>query len=115
MKISKIIIGVVVMSFAFVTMAHTQGKSHTQEIKPAEIKKVMQRVADWQIKHFDEPYSRKKPHHPLGWHNGALYVGMVKWAQMSGDSQYYSWLKAIGDKYEWKMHRIQKGKYFAEI
>ena len=55
--------------------------SNAQEIKPQEVKKIMEKVADWQIDHFRDLYSgRKKPHHPLDWTNGALYVGMVKWA-----------------------------------
>ena len=32
-----------------------------QEIKPTEVKKVMERVADWQIDHFKDIFSVKKP------------------------------------------------------
>ena len=73
--------------------------SQAQEIKPTEVKKVMQKVADWQIAHYNDLYSdAKKPHHPLDWTNGALYVGMVKWAAMADDNKYYDWLKEIGEK-----------------
>jgi len=83
-----------------------------QIIKPAEVKKVMKRVADWQIANFKGLYSgHEKPHHPLDWTNGALYVGMVKWAAMAEDDSYYNWLKEIGKENEWKLHRR---KYHAD-
>ena len=86
--------------------------SQAQEIKPTDVKKVMKKVADWQIEHFHDLYSgHKKPHHPLDWTNGALYVGMVKWAAMADDDKYYNWLKEIGDKHEWKLLRR---KYHAD-
>ncbi len=86
--------------------------SQAQDIKPAEVKHVMQRVADWQIAHYSDLYSdRKEPHHPLDWTNGALYVGMVKWAAMADDDTYYQWLKDLGEKYDWQLHRR---KYHAD-
>jgi len=82
--------------------------SHAQEIKPAEVKKVMKKVADWQIEHVNDLYSgRKKTHHPLDWTKAALYVGMVKWAAMAEDDTYYEWLKKIGEDNEWLLHRRQ--------
>lgn len=82
-----------------------------QKIKPEEVKKNMKRVADWQIEHFDESYTFNDPHHPLDWTNGALYVGMVKWAQMADDDTYYEWLKNIGEQQEWK---LWKRRYHAD-
>jgi len=85
--------------------------SSAQQTKPEEVKKVMKRVANWQIKHFDQAYSNPKPHHPLGWHNGALYVGMAKWAGIADDDTYYEWLKSIGEEYKWQLH---ERKYHAD-
>ena len=83
-----------------------------QDINPDEVKKNMKRVADWQIEHYRDTYSgRKKPHHPLDWTNGALYVGMVKWAVMADDEKYYDWLKKIGEENEWMLYRR---KYHAD-
>jgi len=76
-----------------------------QDIDPQQVFKDMKRVADWQIEHYNEPYTRDKPHHPLDWTNGALYVGMVTWAELSGDDAYYLWLKDIGEQHDWKLHR----------
>ena len=78
-----------------------------QDIKPVEVKANMKRVADWQIEHFHESYSRNTPHHPLDWTNGALYVGMMKWAAMADDDKYYEWMLNIAKEHEWKLHRRQ--------
>lgn len=78
-----------------------------QEIKPEEVKQVMQKVADWQIANFRESYSRKEPHHIADWTNGALYVGMVKWAQMADSDRYFEWLKSVGEEQQWKLHKRQ--------
>tara|TARA_R110002049_G_scaffold263116_1_gene439264 strand:- start:27737 stop:28840 length:1104 start_codon:yes stop_codon:yes gene_type:complete len=86
--------------------------SHAQDINSAEVKKVMERVANWQMDHINESYSgRNKPHHPLDWTNGALYVGMTKWAALANDDKYYSWLKNIGEENNWSLYQR---KYHAD-
>ncbi|MBT4398802.1 MAG: glycoside hydrolase family 88 protein [Bacteroidetes bacterium] len=94
-----------------------------QEIKPSEVKAIMQKVADRQIEHINDLYSgHKVPHHPLAWTKGALYVGMVKWAAMADDDKYYTWLKSIGAENEWMLHKRQYnaddhtvGQMYAEL
>jgi len=91
-----------------------------QKIEPSEVKKIMEKVADWQIEnHNDLKYraqnkrlSRGK-HHMLDWTNGALYVGMSKWAKMADTDKYYEWLKGIGQAHEWKLH--MRNGYFARV
>jgi rhamnogalacturonyl hydrolase YesR len=79
--------------------------SYAQKINPVEVKNIMKKVADWQIEHFRDRYSGyDEPHHPLDWTNGALYVGMVKWAAIAESDKYYNWLKDIGEKYEWHLY-----------
>ncbi|NOR76052.1 MAG: glycoside hydrolase family 88 protein, partial [Draconibacterium sp.] len=93
---------------AFLAFMLTYNNSQAQEVKPAEVKQVMKKVADWQIEHVNDLYSgRDKTHHPLDWTKGALYVGMVKWASMADDDKYYNWLKKIGEDNEWKLYRRQ--------
>ncbi|WP_296635696.1 glycoside hydrolase family 88 protein [Polaribacter sp.] len=75
-----------------------------QKINIAQVKQDMKRVADWQMAHFNDAFSKKKPHHPLDWTNGAFYVGLVKWAEIAGDDTYYKWLKKIGEDYNWKLY-----------
>ncbi len=73
--------------------------------KPEEIALTLQRVADRQIAHFRDTYSgREKPHHIRDWTNGALYVGMLKWAVVSGDGRYQDWLKSVADRAAWELH-----------
>lgn len=86
--------------------------SQAQDIQPSEVKLVMKKVADWQMAHFKESYSGyENPHHPLHWTNGALYVGMVKWAAMADNDLYYDWLKNIGEENKWELY---KRKYHAD-
>ena len=78
---------------------------NAQSIKPKEVLSVMQKVADWQIFHYRDPINLTKPaHHPLDWTNGALYVGMVKWAELSGEEKYYQWMKNIGREHDWELY-----------
>ncbi|HEX9601464.1 MAG TPA: hypothetical protein VF985_08240 [Mariniflexile sp.] len=67
MKASKLFILVTV--FAVATL------SQAQDIKPAEVKQVMQKVADWQIAHFQDFNTGDKDHHPLAWDQWYL----VRW------------------------------------
>ena len=90
------------LALAFISLS-----LNAQDINPELVKKDMKRVADWQIEHFKEPYSRKKVHHIADWTNGALYVGMDKWAAMADDESYYQWMKSIGVEQQWKLHHRQ--------
>ncbi len=76
----------------------------SQEIKPGAVKEIMKKVADWQIEHYRDAFTYDTPHHPLDWTNGALYVGMTKWAAMADSDKYYTWLKTIGELSNWKLH-----------
>lgn len=97
MKVLSFIVMAVIVSIVL--------PSSGQNITPSEVKKEMKRVADWQIEHFRDNYSgRKKPHHPLDWTNAALYVGMVKWADMTDDKSYWEWMKNIGEEHNWKLY-----------
>lgn len=95
----------IALLFAMVFVFSAVNISHAQEVKPEEVKTIMAKVADWQIDHFMDLYSGHiEPHHMLDWTNGALYVGMVKWAKMADDDQYYKWLTRIGNKHKWQLH-----------
>lgn len=56
-----------------------------------EILSIARKVADWQIKEF--PNNKYAVKEPKGWIAGALYMGMFDWAELSGDNQYFDWLK----------------------
>lgn len=100
------------LQFLLIFLLGIQLTGLAQDIDPQEVKAEMKRVADWQIDHFRYSYSgHSKPHHPLDWTNGALYVGMVKWAELSADEKYYEWLKGIADEHDWSLY---KRKYHAD-
>ncbi|RMG57587.1 MAG: hypothetical protein D6722_24760, partial [Bacteroidetes bacterium] len=72
---------------------------------PAEVKAVMQRVADWQMAHVQDLYSgRPTPHHPLAWTSAAFYVGLEKWARIADDGRYDQFLTRIGQAHDWQLH-----------
>ncbi|MGJ8691710.1 MAG: glycoside hydrolase family 88/105 protein [Thalassotalea sp.] len=79
--------------------------SDKNELDANQVASSLQSVADWQIKHFRDTYSgHKEPHHIRDWTNGALYVGMHKWAKLSKDSRYIEWLKYIAEQGNWQLH-----------
>ena len=88
-----------------------------QKSELQKVKQIMEKVADWEIENHDDlryraqnkKLSRGK-HHLLDWTNGALYVGMSKWAAMADSDKYYDWLKGIGEAYGWKLH-MRNGNY----
>ncbi|WOO40845.1 DUF2264 domain-containing protein [Rubellicoccus peritrichatus] len=74
---------------------------------PEEVKAVMQKVADWQIEHLRDDYNRyhDADNRLVAWTYGALYVGMLKWAEMANDDTYYEFLKSIAEENEWDLGR----------
>ena len=83
------------------------GFAVAEKPSPESVKVLTQKVADWQIFHFNDFFSNwKEAHHPLHWTNGALYVGMNKWAAMAGDDKYYNWMKGIGELHKWELYDL---------
>lgn len=110
MKYLKLILSTVTLMLLLVGCAQIPVKQDqaTAKVDTLQIATSMQRVADWQIAHFRDRFDfkfRKGPHHILDWTNGALYVGMLKWASISGDPRYQEWLRSIAEQGEWKLHR----------
>lgn len=64
------------------------------------IEKTCKKVADWQIKEFEN--SKHFEHGQRGWVAGAWYMGLCDWAELSGDSIYYNWMKRIFSKQKWQ-------------
>lgn len=71
------------------------------DIQKQEILHISRKVADWQIKVFPEnKYAKSEP---KGWITGALYMGMFDWAELSGDEQYFDWLKKVFNRQYWQV------------
>ncbi len=96
-KISSFFVALAILSALFVAC-------QPAKVTPELVQKDMERVAQWQMNHFRDAFSYKKPHHVRDWTNAALYIGMVKLAQLTNDDKYYNWLKNIGEEQKWTLH-----------
>jgi rhamnogalacturonyl hydrolase YesR len=69
------------------------------------VKADMKRVADWQMEHLHDDYGRQnlKMNELNAWTYGALYVGMLQWAEIADNDSYYEWLKAIAVEQNWEL------------
>jgi rhamnogalacturonyl hydrolase YesR len=75
---------------------------------PATINAIGDKVADWQIANLDNlsDYMRNYRDNIAdrrGWHHGALYVGMMDWAALPGNEQYYAPFRKIAEEEEWRL------------
>lgn len=79
---------------------------------PDSIYHIMKKVADWQI----DSIRQKGWRHPEGdWTNGALYAGLLSFAQLSNDPSYYSFMKeSVGEKLDWKL-ASGRNRYHADF
>lgn len=87
------------------------------KVTPKSVKSLTKKVADWQIEHHEEQgkyrsIPRIKPdwmsrdrYHDLQWQLGALYAGMNEWRKIADNDKYTQWLKAIGERNDWKLHK----------
>ncbi|VGO19183.1 glycoside hydrolase family 88 protein [Pontiella sulfatireligans] len=80
---------------------------------PEQVKAEVKKVADWQIEHFHGDYQRKHKHNNVytAWTYGACYVGLDKWAAMTGADEGYEFLKSIAEGLDW---RLGKRTYHAD-
>lgn len=70
-------------------------------ITKQEILNVSRQVADWQIKTFPEnKYAKTEP---KGWITGAFYMGLYDFAELSGEEQYFEWLKKTFNRLHWQV------------
>lgn len=83
------------------TAAFALEPARTSEV----VKRVMMQVADWQIEHLQDDYGRrhKADNRLVAWPYGALYVGMLKWAELADNDRYYDFLKSIGEENKWDL------------
>ena len=75
---------------------------------PATIDAIGDKVAEWQIANLDNlsDYMRNYRNNIAdrrGWHHGALYVGMMDWAALAGNEQYFIPFRKIAEEEEWRL------------
>lgn len=79
---------------------NTLASPASANFKKQDILAVARKVADWQIRNFPQQHSSRAPY---SWLNGALYVGMFDWAELSGDPQYDKWLRKTFSRMIWQV------------
>lgn len=86
------------------------GSVHTAGRSPVQVFNMMKKVADWQL---DSIRDKGWRHRERDWTNGALFSGLLEFAQLANDSTYYHFMKSVGEKYHWEI--VQgKDRYFAD-
>lgn len=65
-------------------------------MKPADVKKAMRKVADWQLNRINGQYTND-------WTMAALYTGIMATWQTTGDAKYRSAMEEMGRKLDWKL------------
>lgn len=97
-----------ILMIVFFTISNSMLGQHEislRDVMSDSVASYMEMVADWQIEHFRDNFSgRDKPHHIADWTNGALYVGMGKFAKISKNDKYWNFLRNIGERQKWKLH-----------
>lgn len=66
-------------------------------LQPEAVRQVLQRVADWQLA------NRTSKHDPRGWVQGALYTGLLAWADLAPSDRYRNELRRIAQDNGWKL------------
>ncbi|MFI3265197.1 MAG: glycoside hydrolase family 88 protein [Rikenellaceae bacterium] len=112
MKINLTKLSSLLLLISIVVPMSTQAAPPTSK----EVMEISKRVADWQIRTFDNQGQYRASftftdtttttnHHDLSWPLGALYSGMFELVKVTDSQEYANWLKEIGDKYDWNLHK----------
>lgn len=110
----SVLVLILIMAYAD-TGCHTPSAALTAKTRktftPDSIHHIMKEVADWQL----DSIRHKGWRHPeRNWTNGALYTGLMAFARLDSDSTYYySFMKKVGDKYNWQITK-SKHRYMAD-
>ena len=68
----------------------------SSKIKPADVKRAMIKVADWQLNRIDGQYTND-------WTMAALYTGFMATSESTGTPKYRAAMEAMGRKLDWKL------------
>ena len=76
-------------------------------LDPATIDAVGDKVMEWQIANLDDlSYIRNiraSTEDRRGWVHGAMYVGMMNWAALPGNEEFFAPLRTISEEEEWRL------------
>ncbi len=110
--IKKCIYRLLIMLLVFFTFRSGYGMTNKNTDRKNEnflvadsILTLMACVADWQLQQMPNSF------HELDWTNATFYIGLSRFADLSKDETYYSWLMNLGNKYKWQPYY---GMYIAD-
>ena len=90
-----------------VSGANDPGSKSWAHLDPQTIDAVADRVADWQLSTLDDLSYIRNPRSGdfdrRGWQHGALYVGLMRWADLPGNQRYLAALEQIAEENEWRL------------
>ena len=78
-----------------------------KEFSEAYICDISDRVACWQIEHFDskpDAEAESVAKNQLHWSNAVLYTGMFNWAERTANQQAFDFLNGIGEANNWGLY-----------
>lgn len=84
------------------------------KVEPDEVgveQEIIERInaaADWQLAHMEDfesyvPSLVIRTKEPRGWVQGTFYLGLVRWAEKTGNDAYFDYLRAHGEKEGWEL------------
>ncbi|EHQ29333.1 glycoside hydrolase family 88/105 protein [Mucilaginibacter paludis] len=89
--------------------ASAKKRYHKPGVNPSDsIYQYMKKVADWQWRDLE---TNGWKNNQKDWTNGAMYTGMLAWANIAHDDSYYQKLVKVGDDNQWK---IGNHRHFAD-
>jgi len=108
--LGMLVSGVVILSACAATPSGAQdvfSQRNANAFDPATIDAIGDKVAEWQIANLDDlSYVTKNmssTENRRGWVHGALYVGMMNWAALPGNDEYFAPLRKISEEEEWQL------------
>lgn len=77
------------------------------ELKPKEIRRAANHVADWQLSEYDLTRNNFREEEraselPEGWVNATLNIGLLHWAEVSNQERYRRAVKNLSEVNQWK-------------
>ena len=91
----------ILLSLSFFTKFNAQGAT----LQTDSIYYQMKKVADWQWKTLETDGWKN---HKKDWTSGAMYAGMMDWAQLANNESYYKKLIQVGEDNKWKIGRYRQ-------
>lgn len=86
------------------------GKTTVAAHQPAAVRAVMKKVAGWQL---DSIRNRGWRHPERDWTNGAMYTGLLSYAELTDDTVCLNFLRAVGATNDWQLTH-GRARYFAD-